>query len=71
MVKLFLKHPSSIGETYFQHMKYALKISYRLAKISVMICIHAFLPFYFETKGGELICELNKELAGRKGGKNE
>ena len=65
---MFIKHPHSVGETYFQHFRYAAKTSFRVAKISLIIMIHAIFPFTYETKAGEMLKELSDELQSRKKG---
>ena len=50
-MKCFVEHPSEVGETYWQHMRYALKMSCRLALYSLhlvasasVFVVHAILP---------------------------
>ena len=38
------RHVREVGETYVEHMKYALGISRRLLKASVAQAVHAVLP---------------------------
>ena len=38
------KHPGTVGETYWQHMRYGLGLSYFLFRASLHALIHAFLP---------------------------
>lgn len=38
------KHPESVGETYFEHAKYALGVSYILFRGSVQAFAHALIP---------------------------
>lgn len=44
---LFTEHPSSIGESYLEHMHVALSFARPLAKAAAAALIHAFLPFLF------------------------
>lgn len=44
---LFKKHPSSLGETYWQHMLKAVKFSILFGTASVICFIHALFPFLF------------------------
>ena len=38
------KHPAEVGETYWQHMRYALGLSWYFFRAAVQSLIHAFLP---------------------------
>ena len=67
MVPSFTKHPSSVGETYLQHMKKATLFSCKLLSLSVCCFIHGVLPFMFETTASDEIECLNKKLQARRG----
>ena len=62
----FTKHPTEVGEGYFEHMFEALKYMVRFQLLSIIIYIHALLPFLFETYVGDDIEKLNKELQSRR-----
>ncbi len=62
----FTEHPHSVGETYFEHMFKALKYSFILYYLFIVVMIHAFYPFLFTTTGSDEIERLHKELKGRK-----
>ena len=66
MVNPFTKHPHSVGETYFQHMKKAVRYGLRIQIVAIIIFIHALFPFLFEQNGGDEIDKINKELQHRK-----
>ena len=66
MYNPFTKHPHSVGETYFEHMWCALKFCFKLQVLSLIINIHALLPFLFETYVGDEIEKINKELQQRR-----
>jgi len=42
---LFTKHPKSVGETYWQHLSVAARISARCLCASLFQAVHALLPF--------------------------
>jgi len=44
----FLDHPRSVGETYFQHMKFAGWFASRLFLATMAAIIHAIIPCMFE-----------------------
>ena len=62
----FTKHPQSVGETYFEHMKKAMRYGLRIQIVAIIIFIHALFPFLFEQNGGDEIDKINKELQHRK-----
>ena len=62
----FTKHPNEVGEGYFEHMFEALKYMVRFQLLSIIIYIHALLPFLFETYVGDEIEKINKELQDRR-----
>ena len=42
---LFTDHPYDVGETYFQHMREALRIACRMYCCSISQFVHAIFPF--------------------------
>ena len=38
------KHPAELGETYWQHAKYAFGVSYFLFRGSMQAVLHALIP---------------------------
>lgn len=58
MIKLFTKHPASIGEGYFQHMRFAMKCSWKLFWGALGIFIHAIFPFLFMSTGCNTVAKL-------------
>ena len=53
MKNLFTDHPSSIGETYFEHCCHALTFSWHMFVGSLACFLHAFFPFIFEKTGSD------------------
>lgn len=47
MLKLFTKHPHSLGESYLKHWCEAFFLSFRMGFTAIAMMIHAFLPFLF------------------------
>lgn len=66
MLRFFLRHPHSVGETYFRHLTYAFTCGLLLVKISFIAFTHGLFPFLFETKTGDLLIPLTKELLRRR-----
>jgi len=59
---LFLKHPREQNMTYLEHFAHAMKYSGKLLYGSVVLFVHAFIPYYFEKTGSNIIREINEEL---------
>ena len=60
--KIFLKHPRSVGENYFEHMAFAIAFSLRLFTAALACLIHAFIPALFESKASRIVKHLNNIL---------
>ena len=58
MKSLFTKHPASVGETYFQHMRHAASFSGMMFLGAFCCAVHALLPFMFERAGSRIISYL-------------
>jgi hypothetical protein len=64
-MKLFTAHPASIGETYFQHMRFAMRFGTKML-IGGLACItHGIFPFLFQTTGSRIADNLQKNFADR------
>lgn len=55
MKNLFTKHPNSVGETYWQHLKIALKGTVRLGISAIIFLVHAIFPFIPVPKPYDLV----------------
>lgn len=58
MKSLFLTHPRSVDESYFEHMAFAGKFSGKLFLAGFCALAHAFLPFLFERTASTMIAEM-------------
>lgn len=58
MKNIFTKHPSSINETYFEHLKAALGFSYHLLIGGFSCFTHALFPFLFVNTAGKKVYEM-------------
>ena len=66
MRNLFTKHPKSVNETYFEHMKCAMKFHCTLLKLSFAALIHAIFPFWFEYTTSKGVKKLNDFMQKRR-----
>ena len=62
----FTKHPKSVDETYFEHMKCAFKFFYTLFGLSFAALVHAVFPFLFEFTASSGVKKLNDCMKDRK-----
>jgi carbon starvation protein CstA len=59
MTNLFTAHPSSLGETYAQHGRFALRFGVRMTMGGLAAMVHALFPFLFVTTASRALDELN------------
>ena len=62
----FTKHPKSVNETYFQHMKCAFTFFYTLLGLSLAALVHSVFPFLFQTTASRGVKKLNDCMKDRK-----
>lgn len=65
MKKLFTQHPESIGETYFEHFKFAFKSGCLLTFAGIACIIHSIFPFLFITTASTTMANISKEITER------
>ena len=63
--QIFLTHPGSVDETYFEHMRFALRFSSLLFMAAAAALVHALVPCLFEKTAGKLVAELNRRIVAR------
>ena len=64
-VRAFKDHPASVGETYFEHMRFAGWFAGRLFLAGAAALIHAVIPALFETTAGRHIREIHRRIEHR------
>ena len=57
-----MKHLKEQNETYFEHMRHALSISYLLLAAGTKCFIHAVIPPLFETGVSSKLGEINAKV---------
>ena len=55
----FTAHPSSVGETYGEHCRFAFGFGARMTLAGIAAMVHAVLPFLFITTASRTLDELN------------
>ncbi|WP_174299443.1 DUF6356 family protein [Caulobacter sp. S45] len=66
MERLFLSHPRSVGETYFEHQRAALGVAAVLLGAFVACLVHAIVPHLFQATASEKINRLHLQLSERR-----
>lgn len=65
MKSLFLTHPRTVDESYFEHMAFAGRFSGKLFLAAGAALVHAILPFMFEKTASHMIAELYARTQNR------
>lgn len=60
--RLFLDHPHSMGESYFEHRRVALSFALRLFGASIACAVHAVVPGLCVSTGSRAVADLNERL---------
>jgi len=63
--RMFIHHPQSVDESYFEHMRFAGWFASRLLLAGGAAMIHALIPCLFEKTAGRMIGEMHQRLSGR------
>jgi len=63
--RLFLSHPQSVDESYFQHQRVALSFALPLLGAGLAAAMHALVPAICERTAGDIIRELHNRLEKR------
>ncbi len=63
----FRDHPASVGETYPEHMAFAMRFGARLIFAGAAAFVHALIPALFETTASDTVKAIHAEIEGRGG----
>jgi uncharacterized protein DUF6356 len=63
--RLFVEHPSEVGESYFHHMGASGRYGFRLLKAAMCAFTHAVVPAMCKTSASDCVKEMAGELNGR------
>lgn len=66
MIESCKNHLHHVGEDYFTHMRFALKIAGLTTLATFFLVVHAILPCFFLDNGSRTIEKINAILAARK-----
>lgn len=63
--KVFIKHPETVDETYFEHMRFAAGFAFWLAVAAGAALIHAVIPAMCETSASRIIRRMHAKMESR------
>ncbi len=66
IIKKFTEHPHSVGETYWQHFKFAMFISLHSIVISTFAFFHALFPFLFVSAASDRLEKVYQAIQVRR-----
>ena len=61
----FVDHPATVDETYWQHLKFAMRFAVRLLAAGGAAIVHAFIPALFETTASRMVNSIYQDLNAR------
>lgn len=64
-MKLFTKHPSEVGESYWQHLSKAISFGLQMIVAGIVCLIHAVFPFLFIETASKMIHKLHEGFLSR------
>ncbi len=64
MLRLFTEHPASVGESYFQHLRFAARTGTTMLIGGAACFVHGLMPFLCTTTGSRTIRALAARLGG-------
>ena len=65
MIRLMTKHPASVGETYVQHLVFAVRFGASMILGGLACCLHGVLPFLCTSTGSRTVLALHGRIRSR------
>ncbi len=63
----FTAHPTSVGETYVQHLRFAFRFGAKMTAGGLAAIVHSLLPFCFTTTASRISDDLVRMRAAARG----
>lgn len=63
--QLFLEHPRSVGESYFEHQRCAFEIGATLIGAGLACLLHGLVPAAFRDTGSRLVSQVYQRVSAR------
>ena len=64
--RLFIDHPRTVNESYFEHMGASLTVARRLTAAATKCLVHALVPGLCKTAGSDAIMKLYRDVSPRR-----
>ncbi|MEM8553700.1 MAG: DUF6356 family protein [Pseudomonadota bacterium] len=64
--QIFVNHPQSVDETYFEHMRSAGWFALQLLGAAGAALVHALIPCLFEKTAGRMIHAMHNRMTNRR-----
>ncbi|MYJ70229.1 MAG: hypothetical protein F4092_00355 [Rhodospirillaceae bacterium] len=65
LLSAFRDHPASVGETYPEHMGFAMRFGARLFCAGAAAFVHALIPALFESTASDTVKAMHAEIEGQ------
>lgn len=65
MIKLMTAHPSSVGESYLEHLVFATRFGVSMIVGGLACCVHGVLPFLCTSTGSRIVLALHGRIRSR------
>ncbi len=62
-LRLLTEHPAAMGETYWQHLCFAVRFGATMVAGGLACMVHGLLPFSFTTSGSRRVRQLHAVLS--------
>ncbi len=62
---LFVEHPRSVGETYFEHQRQAFSFGGAMLLAALACFVHGLVPAWFRCTGSQTITRLHERMRAR------
>ncbi|MEM8728863.1 MAG: DUF6356 family protein [Pseudomonadota bacterium] len=63
--RIFVDHPQSVDESYFEHLRFAGWFASRLFAAGGAALVHALIPCLFEKTAGRMVHQMHDRLTRR------
>lgn len=63
--RIFLSHPATVNESFFQHMYFALRFSGMMFLAAFAALVHAFIPVLFEKTASNMVAAMYERTRNR------
>lgn len=62
MLKVFTRHPQTVGENYLEHLASAWGFAATMVVAAAACALHGLFPFAFQTSGSRRVRELHRRM---------